>query len=82
MAHYEIRCGTKLGSDISPDFLGKIAVDYVRHELLGYDAALRANASRGSKAQKDKLMKEMALAIMAAKYPWKWFTDECERQKG
>jgi hypothetical protein len=78
IVHWEIRNGREVDPDSDDEFFERIAVNYVRHELLGYDAGQRRHGLRVGKAQSDAIMKEVALTQIAAKYPW--LAAECERQ--
>jgi hypothetical protein len=53
-------------------------VNYARHELLGYDAALRNRPAHLSKRDADRVALETALVMIATKYPW--LAEECNRQ--
>jgi hypothetical protein len=76
--HWEILRGREVDPDSDEQFFERIAVNYARHELIGYDGGLRRRSSRISKSESDALMKGMALAQIAAKYPW--LAAECQRQ--
>jgi hypothetical protein len=76
--HWEIKNGKEVDPNSDEQFFERIAVNYVRHDLLGYDAGLRRRTSRIRKSESDAVMKGMALAQIAAKYPW--LAAECQRQ--
>lgn len=76
--HYESFHDKEVDPDSQDCFYEQIAVNYARHELLGYDAALRNRPSHLSKRNADRVALKTALAMIAAKYPW--LAEECNRQ--
>jgi hypothetical protein len=79
-AHYSARNDEEpVDPNSSQEFIDRIVVNYLRHEHLGYDAALRRRSGVLSKAEADKLAREGSLNQIAMTYSW--LAEECNRQK-
>jgi hypothetical protein len=62
-----------------PEFLGRITVSYLRHEVTGYEAELAGLSGRIGRAEAAKLIRACVLDAIAEAYPW--LADECRHQK-
>jgi hypothetical protein len=77
--HYEVRNDDIVSESVPKADMDRLMVNYLRHEVLGYEAALRRSSGRVVKPDSDRNAKEMALSQIAAKYSW--LAEECERQR-
>jgi len=60
-------------------FLHRITVNYLRHELTGYEAVLGSLRGLIGRAEASQLIRGRILAAIAEAYPW--LAGECRRQK-
>lgn len=84
-AHYNALAGERgrydaaAGPDADPAFLERITVNYLRHELTGYEQELADLYGLTGRPEASRLIKERVLDAIAAAYPW--LAGECQRQK-
>lgn len=62
----------------NPEFLDRICVNYLRHELTSYDDELFEIYNKTGKQLAYKIIKTSVLELIAEKYPY--LKDECTRQ--
>jgi hypothetical protein len=65
-------------NDSSPEFLERISVNFIRHNLTAYDSALEEVAGRVGKAVAVQAIRTKIYEAIAATYPA--LADECNRQ--
>jgi len=76
---YNSRRHERLPDQIDPGFLGRITVNWLRHERTFYDHAIELIAGHYFAAQATRLIRHRVLDAIAAAYPE--LHRECERQK-
>lgn len=62
-----------------PEFLERIAVNYVRHELTRYEAEMLRACGRVGAANARSKIRTRVLGDIAGAYPWLW--EACDRQQ-
>ena len=65
-------------ADSDPEFLRRISVNYLRHEMTDYDARLGHVAGQVGVRDAYEVIKERVLEAIADAYPW--LGSECQRQ--
>jgi hypothetical protein len=65
--------------DADEEFLHRITVNYLRHELTGYEAVLGSLRGLIGRAEASQLIRGRILGAIAEAYPW--LAGECRRQK-
>lgn len=67
-----------VSSDAAPEFLERLSVNYIRHNLTTYDTALEEVAGRVGIADAVKAIRRKIYEAIAARYPE--LAEECSRQ--
>ena len=65
--------------DSDKDFLDRICVNYIRHELTEYDASLEVVAGKTGSSKAVSAIRDKIYASIAERYPK--YADECDKQK-
>lgn len=78
---YSFQCGRdneNASPSSTPEFLHRICVNYLRHELTRYEGHLQSIKGKVGKEDAYLELKDKVLDAIAEAYPWLW--DECQEQ--
>jgi hypothetical protein len=78
ISEYEPESRRDAGTDSDPEFLKRITVNYIRHNLTTYDALLAGLSGCPAQEEAARIIQKRVFAAIIDNYPA--LRDECERQ--